>query len=243
MSVARARAAPTLGTSTRDPAVAQMFADLAPEYDRMNAVITFGLAQSWRRELVRLAMPACNCLDLGCGTGDLTEAILALDPGATVTGFDLTHSMLQGARTRIASAHLSARAGLVEGDAERLPFRDGAFDTVVSSFLMRNVGDRAAAYRDIARVLKPGGRFLQLELAKPDNAFVRAAYLLYFHQGMPRLASLFSRQQDSFQYLSESIDRWPQPAAVADEIRAGGFARVERAHLLFGGVAIHTAWK
>jgi demethylmenaquinone methyltransferase/2-methoxy-6-polyprenyl-1,4-benzoquinol methylase len=238
---ALAARAPTLGTSTRDPAVAQMFGDLAPEYDRMNALITFGLAPSWRAELVRRAAPCGACLDLGCGTGDLTQALLQADPHARLVGLDLTPAMLGGARGRLEAAGLASRAALTRGDAERLPYADGAFDTVVSAFLMRNVGDRAAAYREVARVLKPGGRFLQLELAKPGNALVRAGYLLYFRHGMPRLASLFSRNHDSFQYLAESIDRWPQPEGVADEIRRAGFARVECTGLLLGGVAIHEA--
>ncbi len=241
--MARARSTPTLGTSTRDAPVAKMFSELAPEYDRVNAVITFGLAQGWRRELVRRALPAGRCLDFGCGTGDLTEAVLRGDPQAHVTSFDLTRTMLQGARSRLARAKVEARVALAQGDGERLPFADGIFDTVVSSFVMRNVGDRRAAYLEIARVLKSGGRFLQLELAKPENPMVREAYLFYFREGMPRLASLFSRQHESFQYLAESIDRWPQPAEVAREIRAGGFSRVEQAQLLFGGVAIHMAVK
>jgi demethylmenaquinone methyltransferase/2-methoxy-6-polyprenyl-1,4-benzoquinol methylase len=129
----------------------------------------------------------------------------------------------------------------VRGDAEHLPFERGAFDTVVSAFLMRNVGDRPAAYAEVARALKPGGRFLQLELSKPDNALVRAGYLLYFRHAMPRLASLFSRNRDSFRYLAESLERWPDPEGVGVEIESGGFARVSRAALLFGGVAIHEA--
>lgn len=235
--------APTLGTSTRDPAVAQMFADLAPEYDRMNALITFGLAPSWRMELVRRAAPCGRCLDLGCGTGDLTEALLAADPSAQLTGFDLTRPMLRGAHERLAADGSMARVELSQGDAEKLPFADGSFDTVVSAFLMRNVGDRHAAYAEVARVLKPGGRFLQLELSKPHNALVRAGYLLYFRHAMPRLAAAFSRNRDSFQYLAESIDRWPEREGVSAEIAAGGFSRVSDAELLFGGVAIHEATK
>lgn len=239
--MARAGAEPTLGTSTHDAPVAKMFSHLAPEYDRMNAVITFGLAHSWRRELVRRALPAGVCLDLGCGTGDLTEAILAADLQSRVTGFDLTATMLRGARERLSRAGTATRAALAQGDGEALPFASGTFDTVVSSFVMRNIGDRAAAYGEVARVLKPGGRFLQLELAKPDNAVVRQAYLLYFREGMPRLASLFSRQHEAFQYLAESIYRWPQPLQIAQEIRAAGFSLVKEAQLLFGGVAIHIA--
>lgn len=218
-----------------------MFEELAPDYDRMNLLITFGLAPAWRFELVRRALPCGRALDLGCGTGDLMEALLAGDPEATAVGFDLTPAMLRAARVRVDALEGGARARLTQGDAEALPFEDGAFDTVVSAFLMRNVHDRAAAYREVSRVLKPGGRFLQLELAKPNNALIRAGYMLYFQHGMPRLASLFSRHRESFQYLAESIDRWPPPAAIAKEIKAGGFQRVERAALLLGGVAIHTA--
>lgn len=243
MSVAREGSPPTLGTSTRDPQVASMFADLAPEYDRMNAVITFGLAQSWRRELVRRALPAGYCLDFGCGTGDLTEAVLAADASARVTAFDLIAPMLRGCAARLSRAGLLSRASLVQGDGEHLPFSDGAFDTVVSSFVMRNVGDRRRAYAEIARVLRSGGRFLQLELSKPANALVRAGFMVYFKQGMPRLAALFSRQQDSFMYLAESIDRWPRREGVLDEIRGAGFARVVDAPLLLGSVAISAATK
>ncbi len=242
-AVADASRAPTLGTSTRDPPVAQMFDELAPDYDRMNALITFGLAPSWRFELVRRAAPCGRCLDLGCGTGDLTEALLEQDPKASLTGFDLTRSMLRGAAARLEGEGVLGRAQLTQGDAEQLPFADGAFDTVVSAFLMRNVGDRRAAYAEVARVLKPGGRFLQLELSKPQNPLVRAGYLLYFQHGMPRLAGLFSKHRASFRYLAESIDRWPDAKGVAGEIRAGGFARVDRAALLLGGVAIWTATK
>ena len=220
-----------------------MFADLAPEYDRMNALITFGMAPSWRLELVRRASPCGRCLDLGCGTGDLTEALLSADPNARLTGLDLTRPMLRGARARLATPDGHGRVELVQGDAERLPFEDSAFDTVVSAFLMRNVGDRAAAYGEIARVLKPGGRFLQLELSKPHNGLIRAGYLLYFRHGMPRLAAVFSRHRNSFQYLAESIDRWPEREGVSKEIAAGGFARVSDAQLLLGGVAIHEATK
>lgn len=241
--MAREGPPPTLGTSTRDPAVAQMFDDLAPEYDRMNAVITFGLAQSWRRELVKRALPAGRCLDVGCGTGDLTQALLTSDPKAALTGFDLTPSMLRGAQSRLKAAGLLARARLVQGDGERLPFRSGSFDTAVSSFVMRNVGDRPRAYGEIARVLRPGGRFLQLELSKPTNPIVRAGYLLYMRRGMPRLAALFSRQHASFQYLAESIDRWPDRRAVDEEIRLAGFATLEHFTRLMGGVAIHEAAK
>jgi demethylmenaquinone methyltransferase/2-methoxy-6-polyprenyl-1,4-benzoquinol methylase len=241
--VSDAPRAPTLGTSTRDPAVANMFDELAPEYDRMNALITFGLAPAWRFELVRRAAPCGRCLDLGCGTGDLTEGLLAEDPKARLVGFDLTRSMLRGAVARLGRQEMLDRAQLTQGDAEKLPFEDGAFDTVVSAFMMRNVGDRRSAYREVARVLKPGGRFLQLELSKPHNPLMRAGYLLYFHRGMPLLAALFSKHHESFQYLSESIDRWPEAERVADEVRAGGFARVERTALLFGGVAIWTGTK
>jgi len=239
--MARGPKAPTLGTSTRDAPVARMFAQLAPEYDRMNALITFGLAPSWRYELVRRAAPCGNCLDLGCGTGDLAQALVAADPKARITGFDLTREMLGAARGRLADAEADGHVRFVRGDAERLPFDDGAFDTVVSAFLMRNVGDRPAAYAEVARVLKPGGRFLQLELAKPANNFVRAGYLLYFRHAMPRLASLFSKQADSFQYLAESLERWPLPEGVVGEIRGAGFTRAASSTLLFGGVALFEA--
>jgi demethylmenaquinone methyltransferase/2-methoxy-6-polyprenyl-1,4-benzoquinol methylase len=158
-------------------------------------------------------------------------------------GFDLTPGMLRRAKERLRELAGSAKSGLVRGDGEALPYRDGAFDAVVSSFVMRNVGDRSKAYREIARVLKPGGTYVQLEMARPRNRLVRAGFLFYFQRVMPWVAGLIAGDRAPYQYLAESLDRWPHQDEVAAEIGRAGFARVDLVEVAMATAAIHRAMK
>jgi len=141
-----------------------MFDAIAPAYDVLNRVITFNLDLLWDARVAQLTPPGARTLDFGCGTGDLLERLLARTPAAKLVGLDLSGPMLRAARTRLA-----APVGLVQGDGERLPFRDGAFEAVVSAFVMRNVGDRRRAYREIARVLRAGAPSSNSNLRAPGT--------------------------------------------------------------------------
>ena len=235
--------APTLGTSTRDPAVAKMFDDLSPRYDLVNHLITFGQATRWRRRLVSLLPGGGRVLDLGCGTGDVMIEVLRQGRATNVVGVDLTPGMLRRAGERLADGGVGERARLLRGDGETLPFRDACFEAVVSSFVMRNVGDRAAAYREIARVLKPGGRYVQLEMGRPRNRLARKGFLFYFQRLMPLFAGLVAGDRTPYKYLAEGLDRWPHQDDVSKEIKTEGFASVEMVEVAMGTAAIHAATK
>jgi len=229
---------PTLGTSTRDAPVREMFDEIAPGYDGLNRLITFNLDPLWDARLVKLTPDAGRTLDLGCGTGDLLERLLARKSPGKVLGLDLSRGMLKVARAR-----LGPQAHLVQGDGERLPLGDGALDAVVSAFVMRNVGDRARVYREVARVLRPGGTFVQLELARPRNAGIRKLYEFYFERVMSALAGRAFGARAPYQYLAETLARWPHQDAIAKEIQAAGFSSVEEHEMTFGIVCAHRAVK
>jgi len=146
--------------------------------------------------------------------------------------------MLRAARTRLA-----APVGLVQADGERLPFRDGAFEAVVSAFVMRNVGDRRRAYREIARVLRAGGTFVQLELARPRHGGIRKMFEFYFERVMPPFAGVVLGDRSPYQYLAESLARWPHQDAISEELESEGFSSVEEHELTFGMVCAHHAVK
>lgn len=233
--------APTLGTSTRDPQVAKMFDELSARYDFVNHVITMGQATRSRRMLVELVPPGGRVLDYGCGTGDVMIETLRRAKPEIVVGFDLAPGMLTRARERLSGSASSSRWRLVRGDGEALPFGNESFDAVVSSFVMRNVGDRARAYREISRVLKPGGCYVQLEMGRPRNRLLRAAFLLYFQRLMPAVAGLVVGDRAPFQYLAESLDRWPHQDDVGRELESEGFRSVEMRGFGLGTVAVHKA--
>jgi len=229
---------PTLGTSTLDAPVRQMFDDIATGYDALNRLITFNLDPMWDARVVKLTPAGGRTLDLGCGTGDLLERLLRRKSTALAAGVDLSRGMLKVARSR-----LGPRALLVRGDGERLPFRDGTFDAVVSAFVMRNVGDRARVYAEVARVLKPGGAFVQLELARPRNVAIRKLYEFYFERVMSALAGRVFGERAPYQYLAETLARWPHQDAISKEIQAAGFSSVEEHELTLGIVCAHRAVK
>lgn len=236
---------PTLGTSTRDAAVVEMFDELSANYDFLNRVVTFNQDIWWRKKLVDLVPAGGLALDFGCGTGDLVMRLLERKKAARAVGFDITRGMLRRASERLEEEGpgMRGRARLVQGDGERLPFRDGAFDVVVSAFVMRNVGARESAYREIARVLKPGRRFVQLELGKPRANWFRSAYYVYFFHIMPVLGRLFYGELAPYRYLAESLHRFPDQEGTAREIEGCGFASVEIREFSWGIVAAHVASK
>ncbi len=238
---ARGKGARKLGTSTRDPQVIEMFDDLSEGYDVFNRIVTMNLDLLWRKRLIELCPAVDMALDFGCGTGDLTERLIERNKAKRVFGVDITPGMLRRARRR---ARLGGYAGSVShalADGERLPFPDGRFGLVTSAFVMRNVGDRAAAYREIARVLAPGGSLVQIELGFPHPGVFRDLYYGYYFRVMPVMAGVVYGDRTPYQYLADSLKRWPEAEATAEELKAAGFERVDIHEVTRGVVAIHVA--
>ncbi|RZU51494.1 demethylmenaquinone methyltransferase/2-methoxy-6-polyprenyl-1,4-benzoquinol methylase [Krasilnikovia cinnamomea] len=218
--------------------VAEMFDGVAERYDLTNTILSFGQDRGWRRA-TRAALglrPGERVLDVGAGTGVSTEEMAR--SGAWAVGADLSVGMLAaGRRSR-------PRVPLVAGDALALPFPDDAFDAVTISFALRNVVDTGAALRELARVVRPGGRLVVCEFSHPTNAAFRTAYLSYLMRSLPAVARAVSSNPDAYVYLAESIRAWPdQQGLAARMLEAGPWSRVGWRNLTGGIVALHRATK
>ena len=171
-----------------------LFQGLPARYDRMGAVLSFGQDPRWRRALVRAVdpRPGERVLDVATGTGMVAEA-LARRSACEVVGLDQSEAMLAGARARVdRDAALSARVSLVQGEAERLPFADDEFDALTFTYLLRYVDDRAATMRELARVVRPGGRIGMVEFGVPPRPGLRALWRIHTRIGLPTLGRLVS---------------------------------------------------
>ena len=206
-------------------AVRSMFDTIAPRYDLMNRLMTFGLDRRWRLAAVRALhlMPGDRVLDVACGTGDLCRDLAAA--GYEPVGIDLSAGMLRHARTA---------APLVQGDALRLPFAERALDGAVSGFALRNVVDLPALFAELARTVRPGGRISLLDVAEPVQPVLRTGHSWYFGHVVPRLGGMLS-DGAAYRYLPRSMAYLPSPTALVDQIRRAGFYAVER-RLLSGGI-------
>jgi demethylmenaquinone methyltransferase/2-methoxy-6-polyprenyl-1,4-benzoquinol methylase len=227
------RATPTPG-APEQAAVRSMFDRIAPRYDLLNRVLSGGTDVRWRKRAVAFLGlgPGARVLDLCTGTADLLLEALHSGRAAGGVGVDLSHQMLLRGKAKLAAAGAS-RAGLVGGDAERLPVRSGAFDGALVAFGIRNVGDPLAALGEVHRALRPGGRFVVLEFQTP-RGLVGAAYHLYFRHVLPRVGGLVSGDASAYAYLPASVARFPEPGAFAALMREAGFADVRHERLTLG---------
>lgn len=233
-----------MAVNEHDRAVAEMFDRIAPRYDVLNRVLSFGTDVGWRRRTLALARlgPGERALDIGAGTGDLTIGLLrGSDPTSTVVGLDLAPRMLAVARRRLLAAGLERRGILAVGNAEAIPLPDASVDRIVSGFTIRNIGDLPRALREMRRVLRPGGRIALLELSHPPSALFARPYRWYFERVAPNVAALLGGDPEAYRYLPRSLRPFPRAEALAGMVGDAGFAGVRFERLTFGIAAIHTA--
>jgi demethylmenaquinone methyltransferase/2-methoxy-6-polyprenyl-1,4-benzoquinol methylase len=218
-----------------------LFAPLPRHYDRVAATLSFGQDPRWRRTMVAAveAGEEDRVLDVATGTGMVAEALVRRY-GCAVVGLDQSAEMLAGAQARIAGdPTLSSRVSLVQGEAERLPFGDGEFDHLTFTYLLRYVEDPGSTMRELARVVKPGGRVASLEFAVPRRSVWRWAWSFYTHVGLPTLGRLVSREwAHTGRFLAESIPgfyaRYPVEAVV-ELWREVGIEEVQVRPMSLGG--------
>lgn len=214
-----------------------MFDGVAGRYDVTNAILSGGNAPLWRIATTKAVdpKPGERVLDVACGTGTSTASLAK--GGARVVGADFSPGMIAEARRRHPALEF------VEADATALPFGDDEFDAVTISFGLRNIVDPHAALAEFYRVLKPGGRVVVCEFSSPPVSIVRAGYLAYLRHVLPTIAKGTSSNAPAYRYLSESIEAWPDQAALSQWLRRAGFVRVAHRNLTAGVVALHRGRK
>jgi len=223
-----------------------LFRNLPRRYDQLSAALSFWQDPRWRRALVDAVAPAAGerILDVATGTGMVAAELLAR-ADCTVVGLDQSAEMLAGARARFAASSDGARVELVEGQAERLPFADATFDALTFTYLLRYVDDPPATMRELARVVRPGGRVASLEFGVPPRVLPRLAWRFYTAVGLPVLGRVFSRDWAAVgRFLGPSIAgyyaRHPLPA-IAGYWRDAGLQDVSVRRMSFGGGVVMSA--
>jgi demethylmenaquinone methyltransferase/2-methoxy-6-polyprenyl-1,4-benzoquinol methylase len=217
--------------------VRRIFSTITDRYDFLNHFLSAGRDIYWRRFLVgKLSFfKTRRLLDLATGTGDVAIAAAQHHGSIQVVGLDFAGPMLAAARPKIAGRGLSARIQLLKGDALEIPFPDESFDAVTVAFGIRNMPDRARALQEMHRVLVPGGGLYILEFTTPQGGLFRKIYLVYLRHLLPRLSRRFTRNPEAYEYLADSILRFPYPDDFVREIREAAFQKVEK-YALTGGI-------
>lgn len=226
---------------TRRRYVRRMFGRIAPRYDLLNRLMTFGQDRHWRRELVTRLQSgnSAHVLDLGAGTGDLAVDIMQHHPDAVVVAADLTPEMIWHGR------HRPEAEGVLwlVADAEHLPFRENCFDAVVSGFLLRNLGNLAQSLEEQLRVLAQNGQWGALDTTPPPNNLLRPFIRIYLHVVIPMLGILFTGDREAYRYLPASTEAFLTPEALLKELDRAGYQRLTVVRRMFGTIAIYFGHK
>ena len=226
-----------------------VFSSVATKYDIMNDVMSGGVHRLWKSAMIDwlAPRPGWQTLDVAGGTGDIAFRILnranAKGGGTHVTVLDLTEDMLRAGMERAESNTLAGQLDWVNGDAMALPFDDNSFDAYTIAFGIRNVTRIEQALSEAYRVLKPGGRFLCLEFSHVTVAGMDRIYDTYSFAVIPRMGQVIAQDRDSYQYLVESIRRFPEQERFSSMIREAGFGQVKHRNMTAGVAAMHSGWK
>jgi len=218
-----------------------MFAQIADRYDLLNALISLGQDDRWRRMLLRpLNLRAGErFLDLGGGTGALTREALRLEPNLHAVTADLTYEMLAVGKQQLAALPIH----WLTADALRMPFPDHTFDVLASGFLLRNVADLDAALQEQYRVLKPGGRWAALDTSRPPQNLLTPFMRFHLRVVIPWLGKAIANHADAYRYLQASTEGFLAPEEMRAHLQAAGFRDVRYQRRMFGAIAIYWARK
>lgn len=222
-----------------------VFSSVAAKYDLMNDVMSGGVHRLWKAAMMDWLAPrdGQRLLDVAGGTGDIAFRFLDRAPAAEAVVVDLTEAMLEAGRKRAEAGLRAAQLDWVVGDAMALPFPDNSFDRYTISFGIRNVTRIGDALAEAFRVLKPGGRIMVLEFSQLPVGGLQKLYDLYSFNVIPRMGAVIAGDRDSYQYLVESIRRFPDQDRFAAMIGEAGFGQVAYRNLTMGVAALHSGWK
>jgi len=231
----------------RAAAVRKMFGSIAPRYDFLNRLLSFGIDQFWRRRAVKLsAEPGLTrILDVCAGTGDLAiEYLRTMGDEGQVVATDFCLEMVQLALDKIERRSLLNRVKVCQADTLNLPFRDGEFDLTCVAFGIRNVADLDLGIEEMARVVRVGGKVVILEFSRPTNPLFRSIYYLYFLKVLPLIGRLLSGSRiDAYRYLPTTVMAFHSPGELEERMQQAGLSRIEFHPLMFGAVTIHVGIK
>jgi demethylmenaquinone methyltransferase/2-methoxy-6-polyprenyl-1,4-benzoquinol methylase len=231
--------APRRGATLDEADMARMFDEVAPVYDRLNTVMTLGIDARWRKRAVaetRLRAGE-SAIDVCCGTGKLAELIAErVGPFGRIEGIDVSEQMVDVAVDRL---HSLVQAHVAVGNALELPFEDGEFDAATIGFGLRNLPDFEAGFRELARVVRPGGRVVCLELSLPRSRAVARVYHGAFRKTAPLAARLLGGPRDAYSYLPGSLDGFPAPDQIADAMQRAGLNDVRWIRMAGGTISLH----
>ena len=222
-----------------------VFSNVASRYDVMNDVMSGGVHRLWKDAMMDWLAPRAGqqLLDVAGGTGDIAFRFLKRAPAAEAVVLDMTEAMLTEGRKRAEAEAMSSRLNWIVGDAMSLPFESGRFDVYTISFGIRNVTRIEEALSEAYRVLRPGGRLMVLEFSQLPNPALQWAYDRYSYNVIPRMGEIIARDRDSYQYLVESIRKFPDQETFAGMVRRAGFEQVKYRNLTMGVAALHSGWK
>ncbi len=226
--------------------VANVFRSVAPNYDLMNDVMSFGLHRLWKRFAIEQAAlrPGQKVLDVASGTGDLAKAFAKqVGKNGCVVMSDINEAMLEMGRDRMTDEGFVSNIEYVQADAEQLPFAPNEFDCITIAFGLRNVTDQSAALHSMYQTLKPGGKILILEFSHATSPLINRLYDLYSFHFIPKMGEIIAKDRDSYQYLVESIRKHPDQTTLANKMIESGFEDVDYFNLCGGIVALHKGFK
>lgn len=216
--------------------IRKMFDNIAPDYDKLNHILSLNIDKGWRRKAVKEIVDTqspLNILDVACGTGDFTIEIAQKAPqGSTITGIDLSEGMMKIGREKIAAAGVNAR--MVQGDCEKLTYGNGEFDRISVGFGVRNFEHLERGLSEMCRVLKQGGKLVILEFSVPTNPIIRWCYKFYFLKILPAIGGWISGNRAAYEYLPSSVLHFPAPDVFMGMMKDAGFKEVKCRSLTFG---------
>lgn len=222
-----------------------VFNSVASKYDIMNDVMSVGIHRVWKDAMMDwlAPRPGQKLLDVAGGTGDISFRFLERAGSGHATVLDLTEPMLVEGRKRAEAEQRASSLDWVVGDAMALPFEDNTFDVYTISFGIRNVTRPQEALNEAYRVLRPGGRLMVLEFSQIPNDMMQKAYDLYSFNVIPRMGQAIAGDRDSYQYLVESIRKFPDQETFLDMVKTAGFGNAKYRNLSLGIAALHSGWK
>ena len=222
-----------------------VFTSVASKYDVMNDVMSFGIHRIWKEAMMDWLAPRAGqkLLDVAGGTGDISFKFLKRAGSGHSTVLDITENMLVEGRKRAETAQMVDNLDWVVGDAMALPFADNSFDVYTISFGIRNVTRPQEALNEAYRVLRPGGRLMVLEFSQIPVPLAQKAYDLYSFNVIPRMGQMIANDRASYQYLVESIRKFPDQETFLSMVKQAGFENISYRNLSLGIAALHSGWK